>query len=423
MQILLNDMLCKKPKGPEMFDLGQRGLFLRTGATKQTWGMVYPIPGTKPIRRTRLGLGTYPSTSLEDARKRCEAKWKLIEAGKDPSLDHTLDSDFITMAQLIDLYCAERVAGPKSIKTGYRVKAAFALHVTPVIGGVLVKDFRYKHWKMVLKPIMAAGTHEAALKLYQYVRGLAAFGVREGHIESGIDPLACAETPCEKGEAKTRFLSPAEVATIWHRADDALYDADIVPDVLRLILATGQRPGECAGVRREDVDLQHRIWTIPETKNGHMHKVTLNDLAVEILSRRMRLTNGDFLFPYGDRAITNIEISHAVYWAFGGKKAGIPQQDRFTPLGVAKFTPHDLRRTAATYMNAAQEPEPGQPRGIQASILDIGYLLNHRSTTHKSVTAKVYIQNHYLVEKRRVTNPWGEFLAAMIGDNEMREAA
>jgi len=27
------------------------------------------------------------------------------------------------------------------------------------------------------------------------------------------------------------------------------------------------------------------------------------------------------------------------------------------------------------------------------------------------------------VEKRRVTNPWGEFLAAMIGDNEMREAA
>ena len=69
-------------------------------------------------------------------------------------------------------------------------------------------------------------------------------------------------------------------------------------------------------------------------------------------------------------------------------------------FGVGRFTPHDLRRTAASHMTSM-----GVPRLVVSKIL------NHAET---GVTA-VYDRHSYDAEKRQALDPWGRKLKAIVG--------
>lgn len=85
------------------------------------------------------------------------------------------------------------------------------------------------------------------------------------------------------------------------------------------------------------------------------------------------------------------------------KKAEVKQRGLATILGVEPFTPHDLRRTAATHMEEI---------GISPFI--IGHVLNHVSATRASVTSRVYARYNYDKEKREALNLWASRLVAIL---------
>ena len=55
--------------------------------------------------------------------------------------------------------------------------------------------------------------------------------------------------------------------------------------LFRVMLLTGQREGEVAGMRRAEIDAAKRQWVIPgaRTKNGKEHVVHLGDVTMEVL--------------------------------------------------------------------------------------------------------------------------------------------
>ncbi len=57
--------------------------------------------------------------------------------------------------------------------------------------------------------------------------------------------------------------------------------------IVELLALTGQRREEVAGLQREELDLAHRVWTIPKqrTKNAKAHVVHLSDQSVAVLRR------------------------------------------------------------------------------------------------------------------------------------------
>ena len=75
------------------------------------------------------------------------------------------------------------------------------------------------------------------------------------------------------------------------------------------------------------------------------------------------------------------------------------------PILVKDFTPHDLRRTAASHMASA---------GIERFV--IGRVLNH---VELGVT-KVYDRHSYDDQKRRALDKWDRRLNAILGDKEDR---
>ena len=71
-----------KPTDKPFADGTVTGLFLIPSSKGANWSRRFTSPVNS--RRREAGLGTYPATSIRDARAKGTAMRSLIEAGKDP---------------------------------------------------------------------------------------------------------------------------------------------------------------------------------------------------------------------------------------------------------------------------------------------------------------------------------------------------
>jgi integrase len=216
-------------------------------------------------------------------------------------------------------------------------------------------------------------------------------------------PMVGVERPGGVERGRERILNSEEIKTFWHK----LADADMAPPTrlaLKLLLATGQRRGELTLAKWEQFDLAAKLWTIPVEliKSSHTkrtpqpHVVPLSPLAISLLEELRALTgNGVYVLPARvdqkkDRPYSARVLSHTV---------------RFNEahFGLAHFTPHDLRRTAASFMTKL-----GIPR------LHVEKVLNHSTGD----IAEVYDRHDYLPEKRAALERWAEYLSAIVEDRE-----
>jgi integrase len=188
---------------------------------------------------------------------------------------------------------------------------------------------------------------------------------------------------------RERVLTDDEIRTMW--ADLAGADMrESTRRILRLCLVTGQRVREVSGMARPELDLEKSLWTIPpaRSKNKREHVVPLSEMAVDII--RDQLAENEALAKRKGRAVPQ--------WIFPGPGAraavtapAIAKAVPRSKWGIAHWTPHDLRRTAATGMEE-----------IGVSPFIIGHVLNHVSATKATVTSRVYARYSYEREKRGV---------------------
>ena len=108
-------------------------------------------------------------------------------------------------------------------------------------------------------------------------------------------------------------------------------------------------------------------------------KEQLASADAQALRKKRSTTDCVFPAPRGSRAsMAGAAAAKAI------KKAEVKKRGVATILGVPPFTPHDLRRTAATHMEEI---------GISPFI--IGHVLNHVSATKASITCRVYARYTY----------------------------
>lgn len=242
--------------------------------------------------------------------------------------------------------------------------------------------------------------------------------LRWAHGRGDIDSQPMLDMTMPTGTTpRDRALAPEEIR-IMSAALPQAEMREVTRNVLRFCLITAQRVGEVAGiVARDELDLDARIWTIPagRTKNGIEHKVPLSDLALVIiheqiaasaaLAARKRRKPSPYLFPApGGRApIDGASIAKAVKRE--EKPAG---KSTALTMGVKPWTPHDLRRTAATRMEE-----------LGVSPIVIGHVLNHESVKKATITSKVYARYTYDREKREALERWGSHLAGILAGDQV----
>jgi integrase len=218
--------------------------------------------------------------------------------------------------------------------------------------------------------------------------------------------MAGIERPGGEERPRERVLSANEIKTFWSNIDKPKNEmAAPTRLALKLLLVTAQRRGELTFAKWAHFDLKTKLWTIPVEllKTSHAkrtrpepHIVPLSPLALEILEQLKGLTGeGAYVLPARadkkkDRSYSESVLSRAVR----------ENEDQF---GIEHFTPHDLRRTAASFMTKL-----GIPR------LHVEKVLNHSTGD----IAEVYDRHDYLAEKRVALDRWGTHVSAILSGKE-----
>ena len=103
-------------------------------------------------------------------------------------------------------------------------------------------------------------------------------------------------------QPRQRVLSDAEIASLWKASDKLGYPFG---PLYKLLLLTGARKNEVAGMKWGELHLIKMTWTVPPErfKSNASHLIPLSDQAVEIIKHIPRLTKGDHLFTttYGEK--------------------------------------------------------------------------------------------------------------------------
>ena len=162
--------------------------------------------------------------------------------------------------------------------------------------------------------------------------------------------------------------------------------------VVKLLMLTGQRTGEVAGMRW--LELGEDTWTIPaeRAKNKREHAVPLTPVAKDlILGDSERI--GDLVFTTtGTTPISG----------FGKMKARLDARLKFDE----DWQLRDLRRTMVTGMAEL---------GIQPHVIEA--VVNHISG-HKGGVAGIYNKAEYAEPKRKALQRWAAHVDAVVSGRE-----
>ena len=333
----------------------------------------------KPIKVT---LGQVGAIDLAQARQRADETLKAALRGEDPRVEEEAPK-VTTVADAVDEYVM-RYAKPR-LRAWRDVDNRLRKDLVRLYGPRPLDSLTKVDFVRMLDGMADRGLKQGANRTFAYTRKMLAWCVERGMIETS--PAAGIKPPA-KEVSRDRVLDDVEVAAIWTACGSLGFPFG---PLVRLMLITAQREGECAGMRWRDVS--HRLWTMPreETKADRgAHEVPLSDLALETLATVPRLHDSD-----DDMVFSTTGTTPPSGWS-GAKE----RLDRLS--GVAGWRFHDLRRSAASTMARL-----GHPPHVLSAIL------NHAPGGTQGVTA-IYNRFKYDDEKRAALDAWARHVDRLV---------
>lgn len=364
-----------------------RGLVLRVSPTGvKSWTAVFtPEEGGK----SRVTLGQFPAVTLEAARGKALRIMSEVAEGENPAAKKRLKREAMTVEELASEYIDRYAKANK--KTWSEDERMLKADVLPMIGQRKAMSVTKRDILDVVDVKADAGKTAQARLLFALLRKMFGWAVERDII--ALSPVTGLKAP-GKPQSRDRVLSADELKAVWLSIESAAITQPM-REILQLLVLTGQRAGEVAGMRYGEVDTDRALWTIPapRVKNGRTHEVPLSDTALAIIEAAIgRLDEPTDSTPLFSRTGTPIE-SNAVSKAARLKLQALPTE----------WTPHDLRRTCATGM---------ADLGVDPHVIEA--VLNHVSGTRAGV-AGIYNRASYSAEKRQALTRWETHVLQVVG--------
>lgn len=397
----------------EVSDGAAGGLFLVVQPSGlKSWAFRYrsPVDG----RARKLTIGSYPAFGLADAREGAAEAARSVKRGVDPADARKADrakaadtSDLVD--KLLDDFIARHVNARLRPSTAIEAKRLIGKIVRPAWGSRKIQSITRRDVVALLDEIVDRGARVTANRVLALVRKFSNWCVERSILDAS--PAAGVKAPSEE-VSRDRVLTDDEIRWLWAATEPrGAFNAAV-----RLLLLTGQRRSEVAGMTDGELDFGDAPhWSIPagRTKNGRGHIVPLGPLAIEVLSAVPRIDGSDLLFTTDGR----VPISG---WSKGKvaldrrmlEVAQKEAQERgLDPgeVGLGDWRLHDLRRTAAS----------GMAR-LGHAIHVVEAVLNHKSGVLTGVAA-IYNRHDYLKEKKRALESWDAAVAEIAhGQNRSK---
>ncbi|WP_394972594.1 tyrosine-type recombinase/integrase [uncultured Croceitalea sp.] len=293
----------------------------------------------------RISLGRYPKISLRKANQLIYEMNEAILHGVDPLEERKQKQDVFNKTPVLEELISTYTDYNKSVgKVSYLAEERCLRKELKTQMQKKITEIDPRALSGIFHTIVVRGSPSTASHLYSYVRRLFNFAADIGLMRYRDNPCHEIKLKIPK-RSRQRHLAPSEIYLLWNNLEE-IHTTPIIKLAIKFMLLTVTRTIDVRKAKWTDVNLNERVWILPKTKNGRLHRVYLGDLAIDILQRAKQYTDGKELVFCSPRfSIKNNENPELL------DRNSLSQAliNNFPLLKIhQKFTPHDLRRTGAT---------------------------------------------------------------------------
>lgn len=357
-----------------------KGLYLvvqPTGA--KSWSIRYRAGDVQ----RRLTLGEYPGLGLSEAREKARQAIADAQAGRDPQGDKQ-EAKANTVKGVVDEFDRFHLS---KLKSRDNALGFLRRSVVKEWGHRPVTEITKRDVSRLLLNIVASGKGVTANRTFAHVRKFFNWCAEHGYITAA--PTDRMKMPTDE-ISRDRFLTDQEILWFWEATE-------VMPapyrQALRVLLLTGQRHNEVVGMTEAEIDGD--IWRLPaeRSKNGLPHDIPITKTVAAELALMKRIGDAGLIFTTnGTSPITN--LNHKA-------DDTVAAMSELGCGGVARWRPHDLRRTLETGLARI---------GVAESLID--RITNHISAQPKM--RRIYNQHDYAAEKREALEAWEAHVLSLV---------
>ena len=336
-------------------------------------------------RRAALDLRAQVSKGIDPGKAKSEVREKLQAAGP------------VGFGQLAATYVERECP---ALARGTDVASVIRREILPHWAAIPATELRKRDAITLTDALLDAGRPAAALELYEVIKRVGNWLVERDELE--VSPFANLKPPASK-VVRDHVLSREETSCLWSACNQIDYPFG---PLVQLLLLTGQRRNEVAGMRWSEIDLGAVEWIIPShrSKNDKPHLVPLTVPILSILESLPRF-DGPYVFTTtsGKRPVSGFSKAKArldrLMVAVMEDKELAGAEGAGSTVDVEPWRLHDLRRTMRTGMAALGVPEIVSEK-----------VLNHQP----NVLTRTYNVHAYDAEKREALERWVRYVMDVV---------
>lgn len=387
-----------KPKEKRYKKTDQRGLFIEIEPNgSKLWRWKYRYQG----REKRISLGRFPEVSLAQARRRQEDARRILEDGKDPSLERQRAklvasvSAENTFGGVAREYIQIKMIGDQRAETTV-AKARWLLEQLKPLWPLPVAEIRPAELLGALRRIEAQGKYETARRCRSFASRVFRYAVATAKAETDPSSVLRGALITPKVTHYAALTDPKSVGQLLRSIDE--YSGSMITRIAMQIMPHVMcRPGELRLAEWSEFDLDNARWTIPmgRMKSRRPHAVPLSEQVLFYLADLRKLTGPTgYVFPAFHT--TRRPMSENT----------INQAFRRMGYTTSEMTAHGWRTTASTLLN---ESGRWNPDAIERSLAHVD----------ANAVRGTYNRGRYWAERVEMHQWWSDYLDQLRDGGEV----
>ena len=405
---------------------GKRNVLFSVGGVTGLYLQITPKGGRSWVLRIKvgalrrdIGLGSFPTVTLSQAREKAREAREKIERGIDPVEERKATKAALiaaqhrglSFAQAVEKALAAKLDAFKNPKHRQQWENTLATYATPDLGKMLVQDITTQDVLRVLQPIWATKT-ETASRVRGRIESVLSWATVAGH-RTGDNPARWA------GNLKELLPPPSKVAKEENHPALTLEDTPrwyaavqrhggSGARALEFAALTATRSQEVRGALWDEIDLDKALWIVPaeRMKMDREHRVPLSARAVELLNALPKLEGNPLVFPA----------------ARGGEMS-----DATMSATMKRMHKADIAAGGVGYLDRVSK-RPAVPHGLRSTFRDwAAEMTNYPgdmaevALAHKISNAveASYRRGDMIEKRRRMMADWANFMAGKVMSPEI----
>lgn len=303
-------------------------------------------------RQETLTIGRYGTggITLSEARELLNEAKKMVAAGKSPAREKARDKARVKDAETFGAWAEKWLRGYQMAdSTRDMRKSVYTRELKKQFGNQKLAEITHEDLRALTDAIVERGAPATAVHAREVVLQVYRWAIERGQkVENPAEMVR--PTSIARFEPRDRALAPSEIGLMF-RYMDRVGTSPQYRAAIKLLLLTMVRKSELSNAKWPEINFSEALWTIPKErmKRRNPHLVFLSRQALDIFIALKTFAGGsEYVLP--SRYDSDVPMSAATlnrvmtltYQA--AQKKGEP---------LAKFGPHDLRRTASTLLHEA----------------------------------------------------------------------